>query len=145
MKNRIIRVRQHGGTKAASLQSPTVPEPASAEQGSNANQTAAALPPELRTITTDLDRQEMCDLAAELEQRAAQIRSALATGAATTAAGTLEDANRVIEPDLSEFAMDLDAPGRELLAERFGRWARQLRASVAILRGLQFVQANPNN
>lgn len=56
-----------------------------------------------------------------------------------------EQANAALDPALSEFTMDLDIAGRVLLAERFVKWAKQLTESVAIMRGQQFVQANPKN
>jgi hypothetical protein len=46
----------------------------------------------------------------------------------------MEKANAVLEPDLSELAMDLDAEERLALAERQECYARQLRASAAVLR-----------
>lgn len=46
---------------------------------------------------------------------------------------TLDEANKLCDSTLSEFTLDLDASGRLQLAERFERWAKQLRASAALL------------
>jgi hypothetical protein len=146
VKNRIIRVRRNGGTKAVSLQSPTNPDETSAGQGIHSNQTTSPLSPELQELTAGLDREELIDLAAELENRAAQVRLAAGNSAAVSVLGnSLDQANAVLDPALSEFTMDLGVPGRVLLAERFAKWGKQLNESVAVLRGLQFIQANPNN
>lgn len=143
MKNRIIRVRRNGGTKAASSQRPTNPEIASAGQGIHSNQT---LSPEMQEAIAGLDRDELRELATELEQRAAQVRQAAGNSAAVGGPGnSIDQANAVLDPALSEFTMDLGLPGRELLAKRFAKWAKQLSASVEILRGWPFGQPNPNN
>jgi hypothetical protein len=46
---------------------------------------------------------------------------------------TLDEANKLCDPALSEFTLDLGAAGRLQLVDRFERWVKQLRASAALL------------
>lgn len=45
----------------------------------------------------------------------------------------LTEANKLCDPALNEFSLDLDAAGRLHLAERLELWTKQLRASAAML------------
>lgn len=45
----------------------------------------------------------------------------------------LEEANRFCDPDLTEFTMHLGVAGRRFLADRFSRWAEQLRSSAKFI------------
>lgn len=64
---------------------------------------------------------------------------------AASAQPALNCADAGMDAELLEFAMDLKSPGRTLLAERFERWAKQLKDSVAVMNGLRIGEANPNN